>query len=170
LPRADYSVELVPLFVPDQEPEYLLLGGLLFQPLSVPYLQSWGVLDWPRKAPFRLAYATREHATPEKPSYVVLSAVLPDPSNIGNQDARFLIVDKFNGKDVRTLQDLLAAKNAPQDGFHIIEFREGDSLRRMVLDAGEVDAATERVLQRYGIQKDRVLASPMPASNKLARD
>lgn len=171
LPRADYNLELVPLVVPDQEPEYVLLGGLLFQPLTVPYLQSWGLLDWSRKAPFRLGYATREQASPDKPSYVVLSAVLPDPSNIGNQEARFLIIDKLNDKEVRTLQDLLAAKSSPKDGFHVLEFREGDSLHRMVLDANETDEATDRVLQRYGIQKDRVLNNPNPsASNKLARE
>ncbi|HTG43038.1 MAG TPA: hypothetical protein VK633_00780 [Verrucomicrobiae bacterium] len=170
LPRADYNVELVPLAVYDQEPEYFLMGGLLFQPLTVPYLQSWGA-DWNRKAPFRLSYATREQASPDKPSYVVLSTVLPDPFNIGYQEARYLIVDKLNGKDVHTLQELIAAKESPQNGFHLLEYREGDSLRRMVLDATETDPATQRVLERYGIQKDRVLTDPLPASsNKLARD
>jgi hypothetical protein len=170
LPKVEYNLEMVPLAVPDQEPEYVMFGGLLFQPLTVPYLQSFGA-DWNRKAPFRLSYATREHASPEKPSYVVLSLVLPDPSNIGNQDARYLIVEKLNGKEIRTLQELIEAKNTPQDGFHMFEFREGDSLRRMVLDATETDAATERVLQRYGIQKDRMLNSPITAaSTKLARE
>jgi hypothetical protein len=171
LPKADYTVELVPLAVPDQEPEYLMVGGFIFQPLTVPYLQSWGG-DWNRKAPFRLAYATREHASADKPAYVVLSSVMPDPSNIGYQDARYLIVDKLNGKDIHTLQDLIAAKNSPQEGFHFLEFREGDSLRRIVLDATETDAATSRVLQRYGIQKDRVLNNPIAngSNNKLARD
>jgi len=170
LPKADYNVELVPLSVPDQEPEYLLMGGLLFQPLTVPYLQSWGA-DWNRKAPFRLAYATREQASGEKPSYVVLSTVLPDPSNLGYQDARFLIVDKLNGKDVHTLADLVAAQSAAANGFHLLEFHEGDSLRRIVLDAQETDAATARVLQRYGIQKDRVMNNPVPSgTNKLASE
>ena len=95
--------------------------------------------------------------------------ILPDPSNIGYQDARYLIIDKMNGKDIRTLQDLISAKNSPENGFHLIEFREGDSLHRLVLDANETDAATERVLQRYGIQKDRVLNGPaLSAPNKLA--
>jgi hypothetical protein len=170
LPKADYSVELVPLMVPDQEPEYLVMGGMLFQPLTVPYLHGWGA-DWNRKAPFRLAYATREQASADKPSYVVLSLVLPDPSNIGYQDARYLIVDKMNGKAIHSLPDLLAAKNLPQNGFHFFEFREGDSLSRMVLDASETDAATERVLQRYGIPKDRVLnGSSANGTNKLAKD
>ncbi|HEV8541955.1 MAG TPA: hypothetical protein VGR78_06165 [Verrucomicrobiae bacterium] len=170
VPKAEYTVEMVPLAVNDREPEYYLMGGFLFQPLTVPYLQSWGA-DWNRKAPFRLAYATREEATKEKPSYVVLSTVLPDPFNIGYQDSRYLLVDKLNGKTIHTLQDLIAGRQDAQDGFHLLEFKEGDSLRRVVLDASETDAATQRILQRYGIEKDRVLSSPSAtASNKLARD
>lgn len=170
LPKVDYSLEIVPMNVFDQDPEYLIIGGLLFQPLSGAYLQSWGA-DWSRKAPFRLSYATREDPTPEKPSYVVLSLVLPDPFNIGYQDARYLIVDTLNGKKINTLQDIVIAKESPKDGFHILEFREGDNLRRMVLDAAQVDNTTGRVLERYGIDRDRYLAVPPPGrSDKLARD
>jgi hypothetical protein len=154
----------------DQDPEYIIIGGLLFQPLTGAYLQSWGA-DWSRKAPFRLTYATREDPTPEKPSYVILSLVLPDPYNIGYQEARYLIVDTLNGKKINTLHDIVLAKESPKDGFHILEFREGDNLRRMVLDAAQVDQTTERVLERYGISSDRYLAVPTPGrSGKLARD
>lgn len=170
LPKVDYSLEIVPMNVFDQDPEYLILGGLLFQPLTGAYLQSWGA-DWPRKAPFRLGYATREDPTAEKPSYVVLSLVLPDPFNIGYQDARYLIIDSLNDKKINTLQDIVIASESPKDGFHILEFREGDNLRRMVLDASQVDQTTQRVLERYGIDKDRHLVAPEAArSGKLARD
>jgi hypothetical protein len=169
LPKAAYNAQLVPLAIFDQPPEYLILGGLVFQPLTVPYLQSWGI-DFMRKAPFRLSYATRQDATFENPSYVVLSLVLPDPVNIGYNDARYLIVDKLNGKKVRTLQDLVAAKDVPNDGFHLIEFKEGDSLQRMILDSGETDAATDRVLKRYGIPKDRSIATPVPSNKSLVKD
>jgi PDZ domain len=136
----------------------------------VPYLQSWGA-DWSRKAPFRLVYATREDPTAEKPSYVVLSLVLPDPYNIGYQESRYLIVEKLNGKKVSTLHDVIVAKESPQDGFHVLEFREGDALRRMVLDAAQIEETTQRVLERYGIDKDRYLAVPTPGrSDKLAKD
>lgn len=165
LPKADYSVESVPMAVFDKEPDYLVMGGLLFQPLTVPYLQNWGA-DWARKAPFRLSYATKESAKPDRPSYVVLSLILPDPVNIGYQDARYLLVDTLNGQRISTLKDLIEAKDKAQNGFHLIEFKEGDSLRRLVLDANEIDAATQRVLQTYGIPKDRSLSEAAPS--KLA--
>jgi len=170
LPKVDYTLEIVPMHVFDQDPEFLIVGGLLFQPLTVSYLQSWGG-DWNRKAPFRLGYATREDPTPEKPSYVVLSLVLPDPFTIGYQETRYLIVESFNGKPVSTLHDIIVAKESPKDGFHIVEFREGDALRRMVLDAAQVEDTTKRVLERYGIDKDRHLVVPTPGrSDKLASE
>lgn len=169
LPRVDYRTELVPMATPDQEPEYLIIGGLIFQPLTVPYLSSWGS-DWARKAPFRLSYATREHPKDGRRSYVVLTGILPDPVNIGYNDARSLLVDKFNGEKIYTLHDLANAMKNPKDGFHLLEFIEGDSLRRIVLDAGEIEASTRRVLERYGIQSDRYMISPSAGSLRLTAD
>ena len=151
LPRATYIHEVVPDYVFNKEPEYLLLGGLLFQPLTVPYLQSWGANDWQRRAPFRLTFLSKKKATLDMPSAVVLSSILPDKFNLGYQDARYLILESMNGRKVRTLHDIVEARKHPKDGFHEVVFQKGDSLSRIVLDATEAEAATKRVVQRYGI-------------------
>ena len=161
LPKADYSIELVPDGPFDQEPEYLVVGGLVFQPLNEPYMRSWGA-DWKRKAPFRIAYYDQDKPTPERPALVVLSLVLPDPLNLGYQDYRYLVVEKLNGQKVSRLTDFVEAMKKPVDGFHVFEFGRSDLVRRLVLGAGETDGATERVLARYGIEKDRVFAEPNP--------
>ena len=158
IPKADYASRLVPDAAYDAPPEYFLMGGLVFQPLSNAYLRSWGP-DWRRRAPFRLYYYNNLPQTKERPSLVVLSQVLPDAFNLGYQEYRFLAVDKANGVKVSKLDDLRQALEKPVDGFHILELMEGDSLRRMVLDAGELEKATQRVLSRYGIEKDHVVAS-----------
>lgn len=150
LPRAEYSVDLVPLHVWDRDPEYLVAGGLIFQPLHQPYLRSWGE-DWRRRAPFRLVHFTSESPTPDRPSLVVLSQVAPDPINLGYQEFRHLVVEKVNGRPVRRLSDLETALREPAGGIHTIDFFAGDNLRRLVLDAQGLDAATRRVLERYGI-------------------
>jgi hypothetical protein len=151
LPRVAYTNEVVPDYVFNKEPEYVLLGGLLFQPLSGPYLQSWGAGDWQRRAPFRLSYMAKKKATPDTPSAVVLSQILPDKFNLGYQDARYLIVESMNGRKILTLQDVIEARKNPKDGFHEVKFQEGDSLTRIILDATEADAATRRILERYGL-------------------
>jgi hypothetical protein len=154
LPKADYSVKLLADNLFDQEPEYMVVGGLVFVPLSIPYLRSFG-MDWKRSAPFRLSYYNNDSPTKERPSLVLLSTVLPDSYNLGYQDSRYLVLEKVNGQKIGQLKDISAALQKPVDGFHVIEFVKSDSMRRMVLDAAETDTATARVLERYGIQKDR---------------
>jgi hypothetical protein len=158
LPKAEDAARLVPEALFDREPEYLILGGLVFQPLTKNFLRSWGQ-DWERRAPFRFAYFRNEEPTPERPAIVVLSQLLPDIFNIGYQDARNLVVERVNGQKVSYLSDLQQALQKPSSGFHIFEFMKGETLQRLVLEARELDAATGRVLQRYGIEKDRVFAS-----------
>jgi hypothetical protein len=135
------------------------VGGLVFQPLSDSYLQSWGN-EWRRRSPFRLYYYRNDHPTKERPGLVLLSQVLPDAYNIGYQEQRWLVVDKVNGQTVSRLEQLRDALQKPVNGYHIIDFVQSDSLRRLVLDAGEAEkAATERVLKRYGISEPFHLAA-----------
>jgi hypothetical protein len=159
LPKAAYTDDLVPQEVFDRPPEYLVVGGLLFQPLTEPYLRSWGP-DWRRRVPFRLAYYEQQKPTAERPAIVILSMVLPDPYNIGYQDYRFLAVHAINGRRVVTLRDAQQALEHPEKGFHVIDFDRGDSLQRIVLDADTAAAATRRVMERYGITQASVLAKP----------
>lgn len=151
LPKYRYSDALVPFAAYDNPPEYLTIGGLIFQPLNTPFLQNWGN-EWKRRAPFRLLYYTTLCPTPEHPSFVLLSQVLPDPYNIGYQELKYLVLDRVNNQPVSTLEDLKRALASPVDGYHVIEFVRTDGLRRLVLAAGEAEgAATDRVLKRYGI-------------------
>jgi len=164
LPKFEYTNALVPYAVHDQEPEYLLLGGLVFQPLTDSYLQSWGA-EWKRNAPFRLYYYNNEEPTKERPALVLLSHVLPDAYNIGYQDLKYLVLHKVNGQQVSRLPELRDALQRPLNGYHILEFVRGDSLRRMVLAAGQAEReATARVLQHYGI--DQAFRFATPAAGK----
>ena len=136
----------------------MIAGGLVFQPLTKNYLRSWGQ-DWERRAPFRLAYFRNQDPTPERPAIVILSQVLPDIYNLGYQESRQLVLEKVNGQKVNYLSDLEQALRKPMNGFHMLEFMKGDSLQRIVLDAATLDAATKRVLDRYGIDKEHIIVS-----------
>lgn len=166
LPKADYSASLSPDAEFDREPEYLIVGGLAFQPLNDSYLKMWGP-EWKRRSPFRLYYYNNQEPSPERPSLVFLSQVLPDFYNIGYQELRYLVVDQVNGRKISKLQDLQDALEHPVNGFHLIEFMQSDSLRRMVIDAGQRQAATQRVLERYGISKAFYFA-PKPDKGQQA--
>jgi PDZ domain len=151
LPKYAYTNSLVPFATYDQEPQYLIVGGLLFEPLTDPYLQGWGA-DWRRRAPLRLLHYRDLYPTKERPSLVVLSQVLPDAYNLGYEDQSYLVVDTVDGQRISTLRHLRQALLEPAHGYHVIEFMQSNSLRRMVVASGEAEqAATDRVLKRYGI-------------------
>ena len=156
IPKADYEDSLLPDAVYDQEPEYLIVGGLLFAPLTDAYLQSWGG-GWKTAAPFRLNYYNQQEAPADHPGLVLLSSVLPDTFNIGYQNLRYVVLDEVNGQKISYLSELEAALKKPINGYHDIRFAKGDSIQRIILDAGQTDAATQRVLQRYRIIKDSLI-------------
>jgi hypothetical protein len=159
VPKSEYTNSLVPQAVYDREPEYLLVGGLLFQPLTEAYLQSWG-RDWKTRAPFRLNFYRNEPASKDQPGLLLLSQVLPDAYNIGYQDQKFLVIEKANGQPVHRLSELREALQHPVNGFHVFEYTKGESLQRIVVAAGATEKeATARVLKRYGVTEESHFAA-----------
>jgi hypothetical protein len=151
LPPVGHSARLVPEAPADRSPEYLIVGGLIFQPLTRNYLRSWGGA-WERSAPFRLSYFRTEEPTPERPAVVILSSVLPDSLNLGYQELQQLILEHVNGQRVSDLRGLQNALADARDGFHVFGFLAGESVQRIVLDAAQAGSATARILERYGIE------------------
>jgi len=151
LPKFQYTNALVPAATYDKEPEYLMTGGFVFQPLTDSYLQAWGT-DWKRRAPFRLNHYREEEPTPDRPALVLLSQVMPDAYNIGYQDLKYLVLSKVNGQPVHSLKELRNALAQPQKDYNVLEFQKGDALKRVVLAAGDPEkAATARILKRYSM-------------------
>lgn len=156
LPRADYNVELVPDCSYDKPPEYVIVGGLVLQPLTTSYLQSWGSKWW-ESGPFRLNFYTFQQPTRDQPHIIFLSQVLPDAYNLGYQDNAYQVIEKINGKHCVTLNDVLEALKQPQNGFHVLEFGRNKEVQKMVLDASQLEAANARILERYGIPRAHVI-------------
>ncbi|HEV3272422.1 MAG TPA: hypothetical protein VGZ93_09600 [Candidatus Methylacidiphilales bacterium] len=159
LPKAEYGDELLHEQLFDQDPEYVLAGGFVFVPLSEPYLRSWGP-DWRQRAPFRLAYYEMDKVTPERPQRVILSQVLPYPSNIGYESMRNAVVDEINGMKIKRISDIPTALKTPVGGFDVFKFESGDSISEAVLDASEIDDATQDIMAHYHIPADHVLNTP----------
>lgn len=118
---------LVDPYLFDRGPRYLIFGGLIFQELTLPFLESWGD-DWPTRAPFKLVYA---HSNPDewedegREKIVFLTNVLKTPSTLGYENFNSAIVTEVNGKPVRHIRDLAdALADAPEDGIHTIEFTD----------------------------------------------
>ena len=144
--------ERVPPYVIGRGPDYAVVGGLVFQELSGPYLTA--ASDRGRRAMPRLVIAVdREGAEPDPvhPRIVILASVLPDAANLGYQDLRDLIVTTVNGSAVGSLEDLRRAFASPVGGYHVVEFLPGQGRGRIVLDAAEAEASRARVQSLYGV-------------------
>lgn len=118
---------LVDPYVFDRQPRYLILGGILFQELTQPYLQLAGK-EWRDRAPFRLVYAQAnqdDFLKSGRKKLVFISGVLPAPCTIGYERLSGLIVNKVNGKEITDLAALAEAIKVPENGIHRIEVTDG---------------------------------------------
>jgi len=162
LRRIQAEADKIPPYVYGRGPDYAVVGGLVFQELTVPYLTTFG--DWQRRGPPRLLIAyEREAATPspESPRIVLLSSVLPDAANLGYEGVRNLIVERVNGRRIGSMDDLREAFLSPEGRFHVVEFLPGLAPERLVLDVEQTRASEERVRAAYGVdQLDSESARP----------
>jgi hypothetical protein len=146
----------VPPYVYGRGPDYVIVGGLVFEEVTRPYLAAWG--DWTRRAPPRLLVAIdraeeTEQGGPQPHRIVLLSSVLPDTANLGYQQLHDLIVERVNDKPIANLQDLRRAFATPLGGFHVIDLLAGQAASRIVIDTAEAVASRQRLQQAYGVAR-----------------
>lgn len=122
-PPEEYLVEP---YIHDRGGNYLLMGGLLFQELSRPYLESFGS-EWRTRAPFKLVYAMshpEKYELQERRKVVFLAGALPCQSVQGYERLGGIVVESVNGRPIKDIRDLDIAFNYPTDGIHEIRFED----------------------------------------------
>ena len=143
---------VIPPYSTGEPPLYYVLGGLIFQELSRPYLKEWGA-NWQKDAPPRFVYMDRfqsELFPDQHRRIVILSQVLPATGTIGYDDLAYLTVTKVNGKEIKSLNDLAAAVKQPiEGGFIKIETEEDP--KQLELEVKQVQEETPLLQQNYGI-------------------
>lgn len=142
LMRRESEDYLIDPYMFDRGPRFMIFGGMLFQDLTLPYLQAWGD-SWPTRAPFKLVHAQahpEQYEEDGRDKLVFLSNVLRTPSTLGYEQLGSLIVTQVNEKPIHNINDLAAALETPlEDGVHKIEFSDypkviylDDKVARMV--------------------------------------
>jgi hypothetical protein len=142
---------VIPPYTLDQPPAYFVLGGIIFQELSRQYLKEWGG-NWVKDAPQRFVYLDRFQSElfPEgNRRVVILSQVLPANSTIGYDELAYLTVQKVNGREIKSLRDVVEAAQQPIDGFIKIETNEDP--KQLALDAAQVAEEATSLQQNYGL-------------------
>lgn len=131
------SAELVPSVTPNNGPRFILHGGLLFQELTMPYLESFGE-SWENTAPARLVQIANNQADYEKLNkrrMVILGAVIPVKGAQGYQQLGAIAVHKINNQEIKDLESVALALENPINGVHKIEL---DSFPKVIyLDAAQ---------------------------------
>jgi len=148
------SEMLVPYHEYGKQPEYIITGGFILQKLTRPYLAAWGE-DWPGKVSPHLYHYYRDLSfkpTDERSDIVILSYVLPANINLGYQDLRQLVVEKFNGQAVHSISDIVKAQAMPSEsGYDVIEFELDNPV--VVIDRKQLGQADALISRSYGINK-----------------
>ena len=142
---------LVPPYIVDQKPEHLIVGGLVIQELSVPYLREYGN-DWASDAPIHLLYYHQNQDYlngDQREKIVIISNVIPTPFTIGYERLSNLVITNVNGQPIGKLADVRKALASPVDGFHKIELVQHPKM--IFLDPQQLSQIHRMITQRYRI-------------------
>jgi Trypsin-like serine proteases, typically periplasmic, contain C-terminal PDZ domain len=136
----------------DIRPRYVVFDGLLFQPMSLDLMEAYQITDTRVKHFFD--YFILEQIYLQHPEVIILTNILPDPTNTYLGPYRGSIVDEVNGKKIGTLKDLAEAFAETPDRFVIKMIGDGPPL---VLDRSQVESARERIRTRYNVIREENL-------------
>ena len=143
---------LIPNDQYDVLPRYYIYGGILFCPLTVNYLKSWGP-TWYDAAPQDLtAMLGFNYITDEREEIVLVLKVLAAPVNQGYQDTANWIVAEVDGKKIRNLKELVELVEQDANPFVVFKNKWG---HQIVLDRAKAKAAQPQILATYRITDDR---------------
>jgi S1-C subfamily serine protease len=144
---------LVPLSRYDVRPTYFVYGGLVFCPLTLNYILTWGD-DWAEDAPYNLlAFLVEGKLTRQDEEVVIIIKALPSGVNNGYEDYVNKRIVEVNGEKIRNLQDLIrTVEDNPETPYVVFKTRANKSI---VLNRQKAEAEQAGILETYQIAADR---------------
>ena len=152
------SRRLVPAHYNNRPPPYMIVGGLVFTPLSVPYLYASSA--WEEYVSDNVSYLLgkwHDSKQEESDEVVVLSHVLTHQENLGYDTLGDLLLEKVNGEKVRSLNHLKSLLEDCTEQFVRLEFAPNKHI--MVLEHADLERVTQEVCTEHSIQKSSCLYS-----------
>jgi len=144
---------LVPHYVYDQPQPYFIYGGLVFVPLSEPYLQEWGD-DWLSDAPqelVELAMSGIQTKPGEEP--VIFSRCFPSRRTAGFTGLTDRRVLSVNGEPVLNLRQMYeTVQREAGRGAHLqFELHCVGGSALLALETVDASEVTEEILRTYRV-------------------
>ena len=144
------SAPLVAYSEYDVRPRYFVYAGLVFQPLSINFLQTWA--KWWDSAPkeflYHFYFGIR---TEDRREIVALTQVLADEVNVGYEGRYCESVVTIDGHKPRNLADF-AQRVQSAKGTLRLEMSSGCLV---ILDVESAQQAHARILERYRVPAER---------------
>ena len=135
----------------DEQPRYVVFGGLVFQPLELNVLQAHQVSS--ADVMVEMDRFTRGGESAVKQDLVLLTRTLPDEVNARFDELGRALVTKVNGVEVTGLEHLHSllypAEGEERSEYTVIEL--ADAPRPVVIDNAAVETANKRISERYNI-------------------
>ena len=136
----------------DEQPRYIVFGGLVFQPLDYNVVQEHQIPSG--NVMVELDRFTRGGESLTTQDLVLLTRTLPDEVNARFNNTGRGLVTKVNGVKVKGLEHLHSllypAEGTARPEYTVIEL--ADAPRPLVIDNAAIDAANSRISERYNIQ------------------
>ena len=136
----------------DEDPRFVVFGGLIFQPADQNFMTDHKPDDL--RLRYMFDFFIEDKIYKDHPEIVVLSGILADPVNVYANDFRYAVVDEINGTKIKRLADVAAEFAKPAD-YYVIKMAGAG--RPIVLERKAVEAARERILSRYAVTKEQNL-------------
>ncbi len=132
--------------------DFAVEGGFVFLELSEALLEEWGK-DWrsrvDRKLLYLFDYAKFHEKEGDVGKIVLLSQVLPDESNNGFHDLSFKIVEKLDGKEVKSVNELKQNLKEGKGNFALISLDDGTEI---ALERNKLKEINDRIYKSYKIR------------------
>jgi S1-C subfamily serine protease len=138
------------------DPRYLVYAGVLFVPVTLEYLAAVRATGPARTAVSReVFYGPWESAPQGDREIVVVANVFRHPVNARLQAPVLSIVERVNGRPIRSLSELNRALDESQGPYDVFEF--GPFGHVEALDRDRARTARSAILTTYGIRNDKSL-------------
>lgn len=135
----------------EQQPHFVMFAGMVFQPMNRNLLAAHNINSL--EARYLYGFYVQDELFKERPEIVVLTTVLPDAINSNFGGFQSSVVDKVNGKAIKTMQDLYDAFHPTETPeYYVIEFL-GNGLP-LVVEGARVEEAEERIEKTYQVGID----------------
>ena len=136
----------------DVAPHYYIYGGLVFTPLSLDYLKTFGQ-DWSdaagRDLIYEMVYRHTEDPKHWRPEPVILASILDHSVNANITTRGQAMVDKINGIRIEKMSDVPKAFAATNGADAIIEFLPDHHFE--VIRKDDAEKANPDILETYRV-------------------